>query len=209
MGELKERGLHVWTLALDTGQSGREQRAAAGVGLRVLLGSYLGIDPLEVEIRHGGHGRPELASVHNLSFNLSHTAGIAVYAIGRERAIGIDVEALDRRAPSPGLIARALTEREAARLARVSTTEERTEAFLGYWTVKEAYAKALGVGLGLDLRRVGVDGPAARPRLDIPGGSEEWHVRRLRPQAGVIGALVADGGPWRMRVRELRIEAFD
>jgi phosphopantetheinyl transferase len=35
-------------------------------------------------------------------------------------------------------------------------TEKRTEAFLRYWTVKEAYAKALGVGLALDLREIGV-----------------------------------------------------
>jgi 4'-phosphopantetheinyl transferase len=204
LGKPQERELHVWTLALDVEQSGREQRAAAGVGLRVLLGSYLDVDPHEVEIRHGAHGRPELAPVHDLCFNLSHTAGIAVYAIGRGRAIGVDVEALDRRPPSAGLIERALNAREAARFARVGPGE-RTEAFLRYWTVKEAYAKALGLGLALDLRQVGVEGPAARPRLDLPGGSGEWHVRRLRPRADVIGALVADGGPWRMRLRELRM----
>jgi 4'-phosphopantetheinyl transferase len=142
--------------------------------------------------------------VHDLCFNLSHTSGMAVYAIGRRRAIGVDVEALDRRAPSTGLIERALDSREAARVLRMGT-EERTEAFLGYWTVKEAYAKATGVGLGLDFREIRVEGPAARPRLDLPGGSGGWHVRRLRPRAGVIGALVADGGPWRMRLRELRL----
>jgi 4'-phosphopantetheinyl transferase len=204
VGELKAREVHVWTLALEVEESGREQRSAAGVGLRVLVGSYLGIDPLAVEIRHGARGRPELAPVHDLCFNLSHTAGMAVYAIGRGRAIGIDVEALDRRAPSPGLIERALNAREAARLARVGAGE-RTEAFLRYWTVKEAYAKALGLGLALDLRLVGVEGSIDRPRLDLPGGSGEWHVRRLRPRPDVIGALVADGGPWRTRLRELRI----
>jgi 4'-phosphopantetheinyl transferase len=168
------------------------------------LGSYLGVDPLRVEIQHGAHGRPELAPVHKLCFNLSHTTGVAVCAIGRTRAIGVDVEALDRRALSTGLIERALALREATRVMRAEAGEH-TEMFLHYWTVKEAYAKALGVGLGLDLREVRVQGSIDRPRLDLPGGSGEWRVRRLRPLPGVIGAVVADGGPWRMRVRELRI----
>ncbi len=204
VGELNAQELHVWTLALDVEGSGREQRSAARAGLRLLLASYLKIDPLEVEIQHGAHGRPELAPVHDLCFNLSHTAGLAVYGIGRGFAIGVDVEALDRRAPSAGLIERALNGREAARVMRAEAGE-RTETFLHYWTVKEAYAKALGVGLGLDLREVRVHGPIDRPRLDLPSGSGEWHVRRLRPQPGVIGAVVADHGPWRMRLRELRI----
>ncbi len=155
----------------------------------------------------GAFGRPELASAHDphdLCFNLSHTAGLAVFAIGRRRSIGIDVEAVDRRAPSPGVIERALRPREAERVLRADG-RERTAAFLHYWTVKEAYAKALGVGLALDLREVGVDGPPSRPRLDLPGGPGEWRVRRLRPRTGFVGAVVADGEPWRMRLRELRL----
>jgi 4'-phosphopantetheinyl transferase len=195
--------LHVWTLALDVADSRGKQRAAARLGLRVLLGSYLGIDPEEVKIRRGVRGRPELAAVHDLSFNLSHTAGMAVYAIGRRPAIGVDIEAVDRRAPTPGLIERALNVREAASLKRLAAGE-RTAAFLEYWTVKEAYAKALGAGLALDLREVGVEGHADCPRLDLPAGAGKWHVRRLWPRPGFVGAVVADGEPWQMRLRELR-----
>lgn len=197
----------MWTLALGIADSAREQRSAARAGLRLLLGSYLGIDPRAVKILQGAFGRPELAPVHDphdLCFSLSHTAGLAVFAIGRGRAIGIDVEAVDRRAPSPGLIERALNDREAARVLRTDG-RERTAAFLRYWTVKEAYAKALGLGLAIDLREVGVDGPSDRPRLDLPDGAGEWQVRRLRTQPGFVGAVVADGGPWRMRLRALRL----
>jgi 4'-phosphopantetheinyl transferase len=102
------------------------------------------------------------------------------------------------------MIERALTPREVARVTRVEGGE-RTEAFLRYWTVKEAYAKAIGMGLRLDLKEVHVHGPSDRPRLDLPGGSVAWHVRRLQPRPGFVAAVVADGGPWRMRLRELRI----
>jgi 4'-phosphopantetheinyl transferase len=209
VGKLGARELHVWALPLDVPASPREQRSAARAGLRLLLGSYLGIDPRVVKILQGAFGRPELAPVHdphNLCFNLSHTAGMAVFAVGCGRSIGIDVEAVDRRAPSPGVIERALRPREAERVLRADGPE-RTAAFLRYWTVKEAYTKALGVGLALDLREVGVDGPTDRPRLDLPGGAGEWQVRRLRPQPGFVGAVVANGGPWRMRVRELRLSS--
>ncbi|MGH2854904.1 MAG: 4'-phosphopantetheinyl transferase family protein [Solirubrobacteraceae bacterium] len=205
MGKLGVDELHVWTLALDDACSAREQRLAARTGLRVLLGSYLGIEPREVEIRRGIRGRPELAAVHDLGFNLSHTAGLALFAFGRGRAIGVDVEALDRRAPSAGLIERALNVREASRVARAGPAR-RTEAFLGYWTVKEAYAKALGIGLALDLREVGVTGRSDRPRLDLPAGSVEWHVWRPSLRPGFVGAVVADGEPWRMRLRELSLD---
>jgi 4'-phosphopantetheinyl transferase len=218
VGRVGARELHVWTLTLDVAASAREQRSAARAGLQRLLGSYLGIDPQAVEILQGAFGRPELAPAHDphdLRFNLSHTAGLVVFAVGRARAIGIDVEALDRRTPSAGVIERALNDREAERVLRTDGPE-RTAAFLRYWTVKEAYAKALGVGLALDLRQVGVEGPADRPRLQLPpenqprllpDGQGEWQVRRLRPRPGFVGALVADGAPWRMRLRELRMAA--
>lgn len=198
----------MWTLALDVADPMSRQRSVARASLRLLLGSYLGIDSRDVEIARGVGGRPELAAAHNLSFNLSHTAGLALFAFGRGRSIGVDVEALDRRAPSAGLIERALNPREASRVTRAGA-EGRTGAFLGYWTVKEAYAKALGVGLALDFREVGVAGRSDRPRLDLPEGSGEWWVRRPSLRPGFVGAVVADGEPWRMRVRELRIEALD
>jgi 4'-phosphopantetheinyl transferase len=196
--------LHVWTLALDVADPTSRQRLVARAGLRLLLGSYLGIDPRDVAIARGIGGRPELVAAHDLSFNLSHTAGLALLAIGRGRAIGVDVEALDRRAPSAGLIERALNAREASRVTRAGP-EGGTGVFLGYWTVKEAYAKALGVGLALDFREVGVKGRFDRPCLDLPEGSGEWRVRRPSLRQGFVGAVVADGGPWRMRLRELRL----
>ncbi len=218
--------LHVWKLSLDLpteavadarrllapqeltrferilAPAARVRRMTARLGMRVLLASYLDIDPREVEIAYGPRGRPELVGSHGLSFNLSHTADLAVLAIGRGRTIGVDIEALKRRTPSVGLIERALNPRESARVMRMDG-RERTEAFLRYWTIKEAYAKALGVGLALDFRDVDVRGRTEQPRLELPEGSGEWRVRRLKPRQGIVGAVVADGAPWRMRVREL------
>jgi 4'-phosphopantetheinyl transferase len=226
--ELPAGELHVWTLLLDAPAetrarlaellpvqererferiltpAARAQRLVARAGLRLLLGRYLRIGPREVELVDGARGRPELDGPRGLSFNLSHTADLAVFAIARRVAVGVDIEALDRRAPTRGLIERTLNTRERERVMRAGA-DRRTAAFLEYWTVKEAYVKALGVGLALDLRQVGVERCADRPRLDLPGGPGEWRVRRLRPRPGIVGAVVADGAPWRMRLRALSL----
>jgi 4'-phosphopantetheinyl transferase len=224
--ELPAGELHVWTLHLDVPAeirarlggllaeqererferiltpAARARRVVARAGLRLLLARYLGIGPREVELVEGTRGRPELDGPRGFSFNLSHTADLAVFAIARRAAVGVDIEALDRRAPTRGLIERTLNTRERERVMRADA-DRRTAAFLEYWTVKEAYVKALGVGLALDLRKVGVERCADRPRLDLPQGSGEWRVRRLRPRPGIVGAVVTDGAPWRMRVRAL------
>ncbi len=226
--ELPAGELHVWTLLLGVpaetrarlgellaeeererferilAPAARAQRLVARVGLRLLLARYLGIGPREVELVEGTRGRPELSAPRGLSFNLSHTADLAVFAIARRAAVGVDIEALDRRVPSRGLIERTLNIREREQVMRAGA-DRRTAAFLEYWTVKEAYVKALGVGLAIDLRGVGVERCADRPRLDLPEGSREWRVRRLRPRPGIVGAVVADGAPWRMRSRALRL----
>ena len=224
--------LHVWTLPLDVPADtrarlgellaeeelerferilapvARAQRLVARAGLRLLLGRYLGIGPREVELVHGARGRPELNAPRGLSFNLSHTADLAVFAIARRAAVGVDIEALDRREPARSLVERTLNTRERERVMQADP-DRRTAAFLEYWTVKEAYAKALGVGLALDFRKVGVERCADRPRLDLPEGSGEWRVRRLRPRPGIVGAVVADGAPWRMRLRALSLPALN
>ncbi len=117
-------------------------------------------------------GVPSWWGASNLSFNLSHTADLAVFAIGRGRAVGVDIEALARRPPSVRMIARTLNPGELARVMRAGG-RERTEAFLRYWTIKEAYTKALGVGLAFDLRNIAVSGRAERPTLELAGGRAE------------------------------------
>ncbi len=86
-----------------------------------------------------------------LSFSLSHTPGLAACAVTLEAQLGIDVEPRDRTPPQTDGILSLGEQRQLAELH----PEARSEAFFRRWTLKEAYAKALGLGLSLSFDRFG------------------------------------------------------
>ncbi|MFO8039812.1 MAG: 4'-phosphopantetheinyl transferase superfamily protein [Sodalinema sp.] len=121
--------------------------------LRRLLGVYLGQDPRALRFEVTSRGKPFLAGFP-LLFNLSHSGDWALLAFGRDRPLGIDVEA-HRSVSVMSLARRFFQPSELARLEALPPTEQE-RLFFEYWTAKEAYLKATGEGLGA-LSRVAVD----------------------------------------------------
>lgn len=105
---------------------------------------------ISAAVKAGERGKPYLFQYPDIHFNISHSGNVAVCAVGR-RALGVDVE-LVRPVKLPSF-RRVLTQGEQQRLERCSG-EERDREFFRIWTLKESYAKALGVGLGLDFTSV-------------------------------------------------------
>ena len=99
-------------------------------------------------------GRPEIAPDLNrsrLRFSLSHTRGLVACAVGIDHDLGVDVEAAqDRIANELDLAARFFAPGEVA-LLRGAAEDQRRDAFLRIWTLKEAYIKATGQGLACPL----------------------------------------------------------
>ena len=169
-------------------------RADARAVLRALLGRYLRRRPDAIAFAIGAHGKPALAGTGAppIQFNMSHTRGLALYAIAREVAVGVDVER-----PRPGidtvrLARRFITPREADRLAALEPAE-RDAAFLKAWVRHEATVKCLGTGIGtVQLETLA---PGAWP----------W-VAELDPGDGAAAAVAAGVPPetvrcWRWRGR--------
>ena len=68
--------------------------AARGI-LRSILSHYITINPGDLRFYYNQYGKPFLApdfSSYLLNFNLSHSGHMALYAITRNREIGVDVE---------------------------------------------------------------------------------------------------------------------
>lgn len=104
----------------------------------------------------GPYGKPALRG-GGPEFNLSHTRGMVVVALSPGGAVGVDVEATQRRAQSDLGIAREnFCREEVEHLTAISDPCAQQSAFLRLWTRKEAYLKATGQGLHLELDRFSV-----------------------------------------------------
>jgi len=129
--------------------------------LRITLSRYSDVMPDAWQFGTAVHGRPEIANrpSSRLRFSLSHTSGLAACAVMLNRDLGVDVEHLSRKAAA-GVADRVFTAREAGDLNN-APAETRAARFLEYWTLKEAYLKACGLGLSLPLDRFSVYQQAA------------------------------------------------
>lgn len=174
----------------------RRQYVAAHGMVRLLLGELLGADPAGLRFASGG-GKPRLIEplVPGLDLSLSHAAGIAACAVAFGRLIGIDAEPLSRRV-GPGVARRFLAADEAAWLDSVPP-DGRAERLLDLWTLKEALAKAVGLGIQIGFGRLSLrpDPPRAIRLPPEAGAAAAWRFAQWRPTTGHVAAVACrDGG---------------
>ncbi len=131
--------------------------------LRRLLAERLDTQPELLEFEQTPEGRPFLSDSTNqqpLDFNVSHSGDLALIAIGSDQQrIGVDIERQKEMRDLDQLAARVLTTGELATLNQHDTQDQTGEnkklaQFFRYWTCKEAYLKALGTGLQIDMKHI-------------------------------------------------------
>jgi 4'-phosphopantetheinyl transferase len=226
---LRRNEVHVWRAALDVPESDvrrlgstlagdERQRAerfvfqrdrthfvvARGL-LRVLLGRYLEHDPQRLRFVYGTYGKPELATVSggtDLRFNVSHSHGLALYAVTRQRDIGVDVEGIRPEVAQETIAEHFFSPREVAVLRALPATLQAT-AFFACWTRKEAYIKARGDGLSLPLDQFVVSlAPGESAALLYTGWDPQeaarWALQNLAPGPGYMAAVAVAGHDWQL-----------
>ncbi len=123
---------------------------------RQVLSRYGAGEAASIRFSKGEHGRPELeGSSLDLSFSLSNTRELAACAVTRGAILGVDVEQCRQR--SYAELAPACLTSDELSAWRALPDNEREGRFVLIWTLKEAYAKALGVGLSLPPNSYGVE----------------------------------------------------
>jgi 4'-phosphopantetheinyl transferase len=227
---LHENEVHVWRVQLDrAGESvatlaallspEEEERAerfywvrerdrfvvARGL-LRVILGRYLDAPAASLRFTQNEHGKPSLERNREktLSFNISHSGGVALFAFTRERALGVDIERLRTDLDYERLAARFFSPAEVAQLACLNDTEQRVAAFFRCWTRKEAYIKGQGIGLALGLQSFDVTLAPGEPAQLVAtrpdaGEAARWQLQGLDPAPGYAAALAVKGWDWRLQ----------
>jgi 4'-phosphopantetheinyl transferase len=166
----------------------RQRKIVARARLRQILSSYLDRAPRSIEISLGGHGKPQ---VQGLEFNVSHSENLAVYAVSQQ-PVGIDVEYL-RSIEMAGLVQRFFAPAELISWQQLPP-EQQQLAFFRAWTMKEAYLKAIGMGLHISLAAVVVEMDLMKPGclLTTPDAGN-WQVAPLALTAGYVGVVVMAG----------------
>lgn len=130
----------------------------AHILLRHELSHHANLRPDEWVFTRGPYGKPMLApslmADHALHFSLSHAGSTAVCAITRVGAVGVDTESLARDIDVDAIASIALTADEQVAIAPLEAGAKMRQV-LTLWTLKEAYAKAIGVGLLLPMQQYG------------------------------------------------------
>eukprot|EP00850_Spirogloea_muscicola_P009081 SM000050S17006 [mRNA] locus=s50:330254:334202:- [translate_table: standard] len=151
--------LHV---AAANSEALRRERLLARALVRTSLAKYCGglLGPKQLKFRSNRHGKPKFdaatsggslsgSSFPSLQFNLSHTHSLIACGVTTSDPIGIDVEDTSR-VPRRDVLALARKKYSSAEvdwLQQCTSKEERRLRFLQLWTLKEAYVKAIGMGI--------------------------------------------------------------
>jgi len=182
------------------------QRFTAGRGiLRAILGRYLRQAPEALCFAYTAYGKPSLAMLPGqppLQFNLSHSAGLALYAVTLNRAVGVDVETIDHNIEHLQVAEHCFSAGERSALRQLPPGEL-AAGFFNCWTRKEAYIKAHGHGLSLPLDQFSVSLHPQHParllhsNLD-PAEPSRWTLQDLVLGSAYVGALAVAGQGWRI-----------
>jgi 4'-phosphopantetheinyl transferase len=113
--------------------------------LRYLLAGYVGVAPQEIRFMLGEQGKPYLEN-SRVFFNIAHTKGRGLIALSDEGEVGVDIERRDRDCDYH-LLARRVFAPEERTDWEANMEAEKHNGFLTTWVAKEAYTKAVGLGL--------------------------------------------------------------
>jgi 4'-phosphopantetheinyl transferase len=183
----------------------RQRFVASRALLRIILGGYLAADPHSLSFSYSKKEKPSLGPAHagsDVTFNVTHSGGIALLAFTRHREIGVDVEQVRHDFELSAIARRYFSAKEQHQLADLPK-EEQVDAFFRCWTRKEAYIKATGDGLSLPLSQVDVSlAPGDKNALlaTRPEGSEagSWLLQEVPAGHGYVAALCARGRDWKL-----------
>jgi 4'-phosphopantetheinyl transferase len=220
--------VHVWRLALDqpervvaefreTLEANELERASrfhfekhrrhfmvGRGGLRYLLSRYLDAKPGEFRFSYGAYGKPALVG-EELRFNMSHSHGMALFAVAVDRELGVDVEHVRADFASEDIARRFFSRAEVATFNALQT-DEQVAAFFRCWTRKEAYIKAIGRGLSEPLDAFDVTlapGEAAALLRANRGDASRWAMFDIDVGDDYAGALGAEAPVTQIRLWQL------
>lgn len=169
------------------------------------------VAPSDWSFRRDRYGRPFVAApatARPVYFSLSHTDGCVACAVSEFERVGVDVERVQQRG-SLWEVASSYSAEEIEAL-RGLAPDTFVDRFFDYWTLKEAYLKARGLGLSLPLDQFSIfispGEIAVRLAAGVQDDAVDWHFSVKSPSSnhrlaiadgsGVAGGLPIAVRPW-------------
>jgi 4'-phosphopantetheinyl transferase len=168
--------------------------------VRTTLSRYAPVAPDRWAFAQNAFGRPEIANddaaARRVSFNLSHTKGLIVLGVTCDNALGVDVENVHVRQAACEVADRFFSSVEVGSL-RALPPELQHQRFFEYWTLKESYIKARGMGLSIPLDQFDFNFQGDKQvSLSVSPGLNDraarWRFWQFQPSAQHLAALCVE-----------------
>ena len=187
----------------------RSQFIVSRGALRAILSRYLNISSHILRFDYNPYGKPSLIVAqggNTLRFNLSHSRGLALIALTKNRDIGVDIEGINPNFSCLEIAEKFFSPLENSVLRSLPEHLQAT-AFFTCWTRKEAYIKAVGKGLSIPLNQFDVSLAPGEPAalLNVEGNPEEaskWSLIELFPSSDMVAAVAVAGDCWKLHCWE-------
>ncbi len=187
-------------------------RFVVGRGLlRCILSSYLDNNPDRLRFCNDINGKPGLLNPSyedgKLCFNLSHSHGLALYGVTRDRRIGTDVEFIRDDLDLELIAQKSFSPNEQAML-RSTPPNNKPRVFFNYWTRKEALLKGLGDGLNGSLNQFDTSTFSNHSGVifSIQQSSyltSQWSIQDLSLAQQYAAAVAVEGDSWDVLVNHV------
>lgn len=161
--------------------------------LRLILGRYVQQDARQLSFSYNDYGKPRLDTAQKLEFNLSHSQDLALLALGKDFALGIDLEFFSARSYD-GIAKSLFSPQELASFLPLPSYLK-PQVFFHIWAQKEAFIKACGMGLSYPTTSFTV--PSFSPSQERVADSihqTTWQLYSFMPQPGCSAALCCHTG---------------
>lgn len=213
--ELKKGELHIWNYTFDQKDIeeeklrpvlSAEERSRANdfvyekdaakyisnhVFRKQVLAKYLSIPASKVQYAYTNYGKPYLENA-TINFSHSYRSNKALLAIYLDATVGIDLEEIKTLQDPKTFAEYSFSKQENEHIFREATMNE--DVFFTYWTFKEAYIKATGTGLNVDISQLNLADFYEQETNALSWSENEvWTIKRWNVANGFKAAFAVEG----------------
>ncbi|MBI4649872.1 4'-phosphopantetheinyl transferase superfamily protein [Candidatus Desantisbacteria bacterium] len=151
--------------------------------------------PTELTFTHNEYGKPSLNACrgNRLCFNVSHSAERVLYAVAYGREVGVDIEYIRPFENAEEIVERFFSEQEKVEFRNLPS-QLKNNTFFIWWTRKEAYAKAIGLGMSVPFDNFSVSSISDEPFTPIRcEDATRWIIKDVKVDSKYVAAVAAEG----------------